>query len=455
MDHDRPTSTLVEFVNSVRSNDLSDAAKSAVVQHHFDAIACALAGFSTGPSQIVRNIARATSSASGCSVFGVEAKVAPEQAVFANSTMVRQLEFNDVADGAAGHPSDLIPAIYAAAELAGATGTDVMRGIFIGYDVFDGLAATYPLYAAGFDTTVLIGVAAAMGSGSVLGLNVEELSNAVALALVPSLSLFCARLGVLSNWKGSAAGHAAMTGLFATRLAREGLTGPRAPFEGEGGLHAQVPPGNDLTFPSVRTGRSAIESCAIRYQPVCGATSSIVEPLAAIRGKFDPKDVAKISIETHELAWKTIGGGTGGIEEKRRPQTREDADHSFPYIVVMTLLDGEITAESYSPTRLADPAVHALLDVTSVSPRADFTSFDPIGSEVKIELRNGDVISVTSIIPTGHPRNPMSDEQLSNKFRRASAGLLSDEASSRLEKALWSLENLTDLDELSQCYRAI
>jgi 2-methylcitrate dehydratase len=216
-----------------------------------------------------------------------------------------------------------------------------------------------------------------------------------------------------------------------------------------------VPPQNDLAFGVLKTGLSAIERCALRHQPVCGATSSIVEPLASIRGKFHPNDVAKISIETHELAWRMLGGGSGDREGKWNPQTREDADHSFPYIVAISLLDGEVTLESYSRNRLGDPAVHALMEVTSVSPRADFTSFDPIETEVKIELRNGDAIDVMSSIPIGHPRNLMSKEELSKKFRRASGGVLSDEASSKLETALWNLEDLTDLDELTQCYRAI
>jgi 2-methylcitrate dehydratase len=454
MDHDRPTTAIAEYVASVQASDLSAAAKNAVVRHHFDSIACALGGFSTEPCQIVRNVARTAISDAGCSVFGLDAKVAPEQAVFANATMVRELEFNDLAPGGAGHPSDFIMGIFAAAELIGASGSDLVRGILVGYEVFDGLATAYPLYGAGFDTTVLIGIAGAMGAGAILGLDREELANAVALALVPSIPLLVARNGVLSNWKGSAAAHAVMNGLFAARLAQAGLTGPQAPFEGVDGLHRQVPPTGDLAF-GAKGGTYAVERCGIRHQPVCGATTSIVGPLGSIKGKFHPDDIAKVAIETHDMGWRYLGGGSGDRDVKWNPQHREDADHSFPYIVATCLLDGEVTPESYSDKRLVDPALHALMDLITVTRRDDFTSFDPVETEVKIELRNGERFDVMSNIPLGHPRNPISTEELSKKFRRSGAGVLSDEASSKLEGLLWNLEDLTDLDELTRCYRAI
>ena len=451
MTFDGPVSAIAKFAASVATSDLNQEDVTGAVRHHFDAVSCAMYGFAEPASQIVRSVAKATMSDSGCSVFGVAGKVAPEQAVFANSTMVRQLDFNDVSD-APGHPSDFIPAIFAAGEIGGASGLDVIRAIFVGYEVFEALGASYAMFPAGWDTTLFIGIAAAMGAGSIFGLTFEELANAVALAMVPSVPLLCTRHGLLSNWKDSAAAHAAMNGLFAARLARTGLTGPSAPFEGADGLHRHVSPEKDLVIGTLKDGRSAVARCPVKYYPTSSASMGLIDPLISVRARFAVEDIAKISAEQSERAWKIIGGGSSDREEKWNPKSRETADHSLPFIVAVSLLDGDVTRESYLPERLADPKVLALMQLISTAPRDGLHDFEP---QLKIELRNGEVIDVASSAPAGDRRNPIDNGRLSRKFGQASDGLLSVTARSDLEATLWDLADMKDLSGLTKYYRAI
>lgn len=451
MKFDGPVSAIAEFTASIATSDLNDEAVTGAIRHHFDAVSCGLYGFTEPASQIARRVATTIPSDSGCSVYGVANKVAPEQAVFANSTMVRQLDFNDVSD-APGHPSDFIPAIFAAGEMAGAGGLDVVRAIFIGYEVFEALGASYAMFPAGWDTTLFIGIAAAMGAGSIFGMNVEELANAVAIAMVPSVPLLCTRHGLLSNWKDSAAAHAAMNGLFAARLARAGLTGPSAPFEGADGLHRHITPLKDVVVGTLRDGRSAVARCPVKYYPTSSASMGLVDPLISLRASVAIDDIVKISAQQSERAWRIIGGGSSDREEKWNPKSRETADHSLPYIVAVSLLDGDVTRESYLPERLADPKTLALMQLISSEPLDGLHDFEP---QLKIELRNGEVIDVASSAPAGDLRNPIENARLSRKFGQASAGLLSEKGCSELEAALWDLADMKDLGDITKYYRAI
>jgi 2-methylcitrate dehydratase len=205
---------------------------------------------------------------------------------------------------------------------------------------------------------------------------------------------------------------------------------------------------------ALKDGRTAIERCPIKYYPASSAAMGLIDPLISVRSSVRPRDIAKISIEASELTWRIVGGGSSDREEKWNPKSRETADHSLPYIVAVSLLDGDVTLESYSSERLADPAVHALMQVMTVTPRDDL-GLHPFEPQLKIELRNGDVINIASSAPVGDRRNPIDNGQLSKKLRQASAGLLSVEASSELEAVLWDLADLKDLDDLTQHYRAI
>src|ERR1700677_1191761 len=115
MEFDRPTRTIANFAASVNFSDLGDQVVAEVVRQHLDSIGCALGGFNARPCQIARKISLTATTSPGCSVFGIAPTVAPEQAVFANTSMVRNLDLNDLYTGeGGGHLSDMIPAVFAA-----------------------------------------------------------------------------------------------------------------------------------------------------------------------------------------------------------------------------------------------------------------------------------------------------------------------------------------------------
>lgn len=458
MNYDSTTRSIVNFMVSAADQPLRDAAVDAVIRQHFDAIGCALGALDADASQITRRLARSATTPSGCSVFGVEERIAPEQATFANTTMIRQLDFNDYGRPGGGHPSDMIPAVLAAGEIVGATGADIVRGIYVAYEVAAALVASYPVERTGWDHAgTATAVGAAMGAGTVFRLGEDELANAVGIAVVPSMALGVTRKGELSNWKGSASALETMNGLLAARLAGFGLTGPRAPFEGVGGLNDKVQPTKPVDLANRPDEHVAVERANVKLYPAVVNALYLIGPLLAARRQIEVAEIETVSIETFGFMYNNLGGGVGDKAIKWAPTTRETADHSLPYIVAVCLLDGDITPASFSPGRIIQPDVSAMMARITVRESAAFTAQYPEHrlSVMRIEMRDGETLEISSEVPVGEHLNPAGREHLVEKFRGMSRLVMSETDSLELEALLWSLPNLRDLDELGRIYRGL
>src|SRR5256712_7747460 len=186
-------------------------------------------------------MAPAWSGAPSARLLGLGRPTTPEAAGFAKSVRIRFLDANDtyIARGS-GHPSDMLGALVAAAECRGASGKDLLLAIVAGYEVFGALADQISLRDRGWDQGVFVAPAAAAGAGLLLGLSATQMAEAIAIAATANVATRQTRAGELAMWKGCATAAATKAGLFAAQLAREGMTGPTAAFEGRHGLGEQV-----------------------------------------------------------------------------------------------------------------------------------------------------------------------------------------------------------------------
>jgi 2-methylcitrate dehydratase len=453
---DPRSSAIAEFTAHTAAADLRPVDVARLTRHHLDAVGCALGGLDEDTSRIGRAIAASTRTCEGASVIGIGHRVSPEHAAFAGSCLVRQLDFNDSFRGG-GHPSDMMPAVMAAAELVGAPGLVAIRGMFIAYEVFAALEEAYPFRRLGWDHGPSIAVGAAMGSGAVLGLDVAALVSAVGMALTPTMALRVSRTGELSNWKGCATASAAAAGLFAARLAQLGMTGPAAPFDGTDGLHRQVSPRAPLTPGRLVGGRSAVQRSSIKRYPVVTHAQGVVESLLDLRARIDLGQIDTMAIDTYHDAWTACGGGSDDHAEKWRPTSRETADHSLPYACALALIDGDVRIEAFTPERMRDPRLHSVMDRISVEERADLTEAypDQQRSEIRVRTRDGDTLLAVTGPPLGTPRNPLTDDGLTRKFRAMAWPVLGEADRRRLENTLWDLPVLDDVAELTELYRSV
>jgi 2-methylcitrate dehydratase len=451
---------IAEYTTSIGPGDLTPAVSDGLVRHHLDSIGCALGGYRTPIARTALAIAASANSDSGASVIGVPHRTAPEYAAFANATLIRFLDFNDgyLANGG-GHTSDIIAAVFAAAEQRDRSGVDFLVALHVGYEVFTALADAVSLRDRGWDYPLHIGIAAAAATAKAMGLATEQVANAVSMAITPSIPLGITRVGPLANWKGLAAPFAAMNAYFAARLASQGITGPPDAIEGHRGLWALATGAFDLSRLGVpQDGRWAVERTNYKlFVAEYNSQGPVGVFVDLHREGVRPESVASIAIRTYEVAWSEIGGGQNDHDIKWDPTNKETADHSLPYMVAVALADGEVTADSYRLDRVTDPALRPLMRKISVEPDEAITRTwvaEPAHA-IDIVFTNGERLSLRVSYPRGHYQNPATDEDLVAKYRLQVEPLLGASQSEALLETLWSLPKMATVNDLASRYRTL
>jgi len=457
---DKTTTLLAEYALSQTHDNISSAEIAAGVRHNLDGVGCAAGAFGSAPCRIARELAAEVTSKPGCSVYGLAQPSSPEHAAFANASANRHLDYNDSgiapSRGSGGHPNDMTPAIFAAVELAGGSGRDLLLGSHIGYEVFAGLGAVN-WRKRGWDQGAKIAVSTAAAAARMFGLDRDGIGNAISLAITPGVPLRVVRTGELSHWKGSATAFSAMAGLFAARLAQKGLTGPPEPFEGADGLWKQVTgPFEFDRLGEPKNGMGALERTFFKFFPSEYNSQGPVASILKMRDGVEPAQVEAIDVSTYWMAWHEIGGGQGDAAQKWDPKTRESADHSLPYMVAVALTDGMVSLDSFTPERVSDPALRPLMQRITVTHDPAYDQRMKAGewcARIRMRLKDGRVLTDEVSHPKGSTENPMDDDDLNRKFDSMIGYVLPAEQARACRDALWSIDRHATLEPVTSLLR--
>jgi 2-methylcitrate dehydratase len=454
---DTITAEISRYVVEQRESTLSTKAMHEATRRVVDSLGCAIAARNAEPVRIARSLAEEITSTRGASVLGQRAKSSVELAAFTNAAAIRYLDCNDAyftALGGGGHPSDLIGGALAVAEMAGASGAQLLQAITLGYEINGALASGVWLRQRGWDQGLNIIAATAAMAGSLLGLDSAQLEHAIALAVTPNVPVRQTRIGALSMWKGLATAGAIRNGVFAALLAERGITGPAEPYVGRSGLWELVTGEFELSLP-VHENSSVIEDTSLKMRPAEFNAQAAIDLAVGLHGEVEFDDIANIDIATYWLAWHEIGMDP----DKWNPLNRETADHSLPYLFAVALADGRVDSDSCGPERLADPVLRAVLPRITVTEREEFTAAFPreFNVAVTITLHNGDVIERQARVPHGHPDDPASDAEVDAKYDVMTRGLTGDDRriAADIRSAAWALTDAPDLTGLTALLRSL
>ncbi len=455
---DRISRMLAEYAASVQWEAVPEPTVHEVKRRVLDSLGVALAAFPEPAPKAARAYAYRWPASQGALLWGTAFTAPVEAAAFCNGVMVRYLDFNDTyLSKEPLHPSDTIPALWALAEWRGIHAREFLLSVAVAYEVGVSLCDAASLRRRGWDHVNYIGVATAVAAGRLLGLSVDRMEHAVSLACVPHAAMRQTRAGELSMWKGAAAANAARHGVFGALVAEAGMTGPYQPFEGEMGFFRQLLGGEGFTEEPLEPLRSKrpprrILDTYIKYWPVEYHAQSAVDAALQLRGELqDPARVSAVRIATFRAAYEIIAKDP----EKWEPKTRETADHSLPYIVLVALLDGRVDRASFAPQRFTDPVVRRMLkEHTHLEEDPTLTAGYPDGIPNRVEVRTHDSqVYVREVrYPRGHAKNPLSDEEVVRKFRANVEGVLSEAQAEDVVKAVWKLED-RELREVAELLR--
>jgi 2-methylcitrate dehydratase len=417
-----------------------------------DAIGCAIAAHEEKPVRAVRDVALSVPGGVA-TVVGTAKRTTPDLAAFADSAAIRYYDFNDLYLGREpGHPSDISGGCLAVAEAEGRSGKDLLLAIVLAYEINCRLLDAAELTRRGFDHPIASLPAGALAAGRLMRLPVEQLAQAVNLAINGHIALNQTRKQELSDWKGLADPDAVRNAVFAALLARQGVTGPSPIFEGTAGLFKQVtgPFEIDVNQFGGRSGRFRINDCSVKFYPAQGMTLTAIAAAARVGKEIgDFGKIAAVEIATTNFAYISAGKEP----EKWAPETRETADHSLPYIVARALVDGDITHDSFSASAVRDPKIRDLMKKIMVRPDEALTAMAPknLPNRVTATLTDGRTISYQVDAIPGFASMPMQKTDFELKFSKNVAKYMGKQQQRQVLDYLWALErqeNLATLFEL-------
>ena len=443
---DRTTQLLASYACGLTYEDLSPQTIHQIKRTLIDTLGCAMGGYLSEPAKIARRVASTVSGTIPSRVLGTESYSSPDMAGFANGVMVRYLDCNDsYFSPGGGHPSDMIPAALAFADAYAADGRDIITAIALAYEAFCRISDE--VGSSGWDQGIFSVIGAACAAGKIMGLDEDQMANAISLAVVPNIPLRVTRMGELSMWKGCAAASATRAGIFAVQLAEQGMQGPFEPFEGKKGLWESA-----LGFP-VQLGQFGggeepfrVTETIFKFFPSQIHTQAPIGLAVELSSQVDLSDIESIYIQSYEGAVSSASSEP----EKWDPKTRETADHSIPYLVAVGLQDGNVTPASFTAQRIADPGLRDLLTKMKIEENPSFTEKYPSQYNCRIDVttKSGKTLTAETSYPKGHGNNPLSDAEVSAKFRNLAASTITDGQCDQALEVLWDLENLQSLDDV-------
>ena len=450
---------LAQFAGSLQFEDLSKNVVHEVKRRVIDSLGCALGAWHEEPCTIARTVVSDFSARNGATVIGTAHQAPPDWAAFANGCCIRYFDYNDTyLSKEPAHPSDNLAAVLAVGESVGATGKEIILAAALAYEVQCRLCDAASIRARGWDHPTYGSFSTALACAKLMKLDAEKTRHAVNIAGVAGMGMRQARVGELSHWKGVAFAHAARHGVYAALLARAGMTGPAPIFEGQMGFEKQLGVSlGDLSQVFSKTAEaiagegpaSMILKTSIKYWPAEYHSQSAIEAALFIRKQIpDLSQVRSMVIESHDASVDIIGSEP----EKWKPQQRETADHSLPYITAVALIDGEVTDKQFAPARFTEEKIVAFLAKVEVKRNAELSALyaEAVANIVHVTLADGRTLTKRVDYPLGNAKNRLKDEEVEGKFLNLAAPKLGRDACISVVEACWKLDEAKNVDGLMQ-----
>jgi 2-methylcitrate dehydratase PrpD len=390
--------------------------------------------------------------AGSASVIGDERGYAPPAAALYNGNLAHSLDFDDTHARGSIHPSaPIVPAAFAAAEMAGANGRDIIAGIVAGYEVQIRLSiALQPSehYARGFHPTATCGVfGAAAAAARVFGLSADHIANAFGLCGSQAAGSMQFLLDGAWN-KPFHTGYAAMGGLMAASFAADGFRGAGQALEGKAGFLQAYAPNSDHQAAVADLGEKfETMEIAVKPYPSCRYGHAAMDALIELRAAndIDYQDIESVEVGLPRTGWNLIGDPEN---DKQNPKNYVDGQFSMPFVAAVAIRDGKMGWDSYAPHLKDDNTLALCKRIRSVvDPKVEAEFPAHMGGLVRVHTGSGKFEKMV-VIARGEPENFLSAAEMRGKFDDLTRPYLSETERDTLAGALLRLDECTDMRAL-------
>lgn len=380
------------------------------------------------------------------------------------TALIRYPDFMDnfLGKEATCHPSDNIGPLLAAGQVADASGKDFLLCMALGYEIECRLIEEVPVMIKGFDHTLLLSYSVTAALCKMLDLTEEQTAHALSIVGCTFNPLVVCRASYTSEWKGLQSSMVALGCVNAVLLAKQGITGPTQIFEGPKGFEKEL--GMKLDYDWSKDKFELIRKCILKSYNAEVHTQSLIEAALELKQKhhINPSDIESITVVTFITAYHIVGGGSYG--DRKNVYSKEQADHSLPYVIAASLLDGELYPPQFLPERINSEDVQALLQKVEVTTKIHLHKplkvagfLDPyteaypekVMGKVTIKMKNGEEYSLEKEDYHGFHTRPLSWNDVEEKFKRLTKENINEDLQQKVIRIIKNLDNLQLKDLIS------
>ena len=442
------TETVAKWIVNTSYEDIPPEAIRVANESCFDLLGVILAGSTQPVGEIIQNYVGDSGGSSQATVLASGLQTSLANAALANGTMGHALDYDDF--GGFGHPTVAIfPALMALGESLNSTGRDLLEAYVIGCELGLALQHTtkYAQMERGFHSTAVIGrMAATAACAKLLGLDEEQ--TVIALGIAGSMAS-----GVIHNFgtmvKPLHAGLTCRDAVMAVEFAQRGFTAGHQIFEHPLGFTTPILGEGiyDLDQMAENLGNPfrVQDALIIKKYPCCGGNHAMLDSLFSLMREhnFTWEDVASAEVDQSYLSIVML---------YTEPDDPLKGKFSAKYNVAAALVDGEVSIDTFSDERIADPVIGEAME--KVNTRV-LSKWEESGGEVfkglpiRITLKDGrtfEHITDRDMI-LGGAKNPWGFDNIKGKFQVNAGLVLSDDKVAETVETWSDIGEVTDLSE--------
>ncbi len=454
-DESQITRTLSGFAASLKFEDLSPEVIDWAKYLCLDFAGVTLNGSTTDTAKAIVDTFERIGRGGPSVVVGTKIRLLPEYAAMANGTAFHSIEMDDVMNEAVLHAGvTAYPTALAMADIVDVNGKDFIAAVVAGYDVIYRLGRSFKgaeLYARGYHPTGICGTfGAAAISARLLGLQGDSFVHALGIAG----SQTSGSMEYLADgaWtKRLHPGWASHSGIMAGLLARSGFTGPTTILEGRDGSLQAYSANPDPSLVLKDLGQEyLITRTSIKTHTCCRFKQGPIDCLLDIKRTYgiDPMDVAEVRVGVLSAGMKLV---SEPIEAKRNPKSVVDMQFSMPFGAAVALTHGSASLEEYRLGMPDNPQVRHVMERVRclTDPKLDALAPKQMAAWAEVDTMDGRTLRSDLGYPKGDPENPVTWDEMKEKFLLLSSPVISPDRQREIIAAVDSLDQMSDVKQFA------
>jgi 2-methylcitrate dehydratase PrpD len=450
---------VAEFLVGQRYEDLPKETVDKAKHSMIDCVGCILGASREPQAKVLVEVMKAEGGEPYSSVFAHGFKTSVMNAALMNGTMGHIFDYDDTHCIGSTHTSvTVFPAVFALGEKLKVSGKDLMRAYILGLEVAIrvGESLLGKSYYQGFHPTGTCGVfGAAASCASLLGLDAKQ--TTYALGLAGSFAAGTMEWSTEGSWqKPLQAGHPAMFGVLSAYLAQKNFTGARTIFDGPNGIVRAFSSKDmyDCGRITENLGRKwEVNETSIKVHACCRFGAPVADCAVDLyRQGVRAKEVKQIVAKVGSIPIRVL---CTPPDRKLRPLTHVDAQFSLPYTIAIAICKNRTGINEFKEEALGDPEVVELMDKTTweVDPRADALYPKAYVATLVVTLNDGRKFESHVDYPRGDPENPVSTEEIVDKFNVLTEGLIGSKVRKKIIEELKRCEEIDNIARIADLIR--